>query len=170
MYKYLLTIVNKEHFYYVVFFGILGGIFFIEFCEISFDENVLIGSLFILGSFTVLQYIRYLYSLTFINHLQSLKQKYALRKILIHKYKFYILKLLFFYMIYYYKIRYFLINYKFEKLIINLLSRFNVLEYSLIYIQLVYSNLLQFYYFIEQNLIFNFWFSTIKLAYIKLTQ
>jgi hypothetical protein len=169
MYKYLLTIVNKEHFYYIVFFGILGGIFFIEFCQIDFDENILIGSLFILGSFTVLQYIRYLYSENFINYIQNLKQKYVLRKTLIYKYRFYLLKLLFFYLIYYHKIRYFLINYKFEKLIIKLLSRFNIIEYVLIYTQLIYRNFLQFYYFIEQTLIFNFWFTTIKLAYIKLT-
>jgi hypothetical protein len=168
MYKYLLTIVNKEHFYYIIFFGILGGIFFIEFCEINFDENILIGSLFILGSFTVLQYIRYLYSFNFINYIQSLKQKYKLRKLLIYKYRFYFLKLLFFYLIYNYKIRYFIINYKFEKFIVNLLTRFNIIEYTLIYIQILYRNFLHFYYFIEQNLIFNFWFTTIKLAYIKL--
>jgi hypothetical protein len=169
MYKFILTIVNREHFYYVLFFGILGVIFFIEFYEISFDENILIGSLFIIGSFTVLQYIRYLYSSTFVNYIQTLKTKYKLRKKLIYKYRFYFLKLMFFYLIYYYKIRYFLINYKFEKLIINLLSKFNVFEYIIIYIQLFYKNILHFYYYIEQNLIFNFWFNSIKTAYIKLT-
>ena len=42
-YRYILSIVNNEHFYYVFFFGILGIIFLIEFLNISFDENILIG-------------------------------------------------------------------------------------------------------------------------------
>lgn len=168
MYKYLLTIVNKEHFYYVVFFGILGVIFFIEFCSINFDENILIGTLFIIGSFTVLQYARFLYSNIFTSYINDLKIKYKVRKILIYKYKFYFLKLLFFYLVYYYKIRYFLINYKFEKLIIKLYSKFNVFLYIIIYVQLVYKHILNFYYYIEQNLIFNFWLNSIRTAYLKL--
>jgi hypothetical protein len=168
LYKYILSIVNNEHFYYVFFFGILGILILIEVVNIGFDENVLIGGLFIIGSFTVLQYIRYLYINNSIKHIKQLKQKYELRKNLIYKYKFYFLKLIFFYLIYFYKIRYFLINYKFEKLIIKLLSKFNVIEYILIYIQLLYKNILNFYYNIEQIIIFNFWFNSIKAAYNKL--
>lgn len=168
LYKYILSIVNNEHFYYVFFFGILGILILIEVVNIGFDENVLIGGLFIIGSFTVLQYIRYLYINNSIKHIKQLKQKYELRKNLIYKYKFYFLKLIFFYLIYFYKIRYFLINYKFEKLIIKLLSKFNVIEYILIYIQLLYKNILNFYYNIEQIIIFNFWFNSIKAAYAKL--
>ncbi len=167
-YTYILSIVNNEHFYYVFFFGILGVISLIEFCNLAFDENILIGTLFIIGSFTVLQYIRYLYINVSIKYIKDLHAKYELRKKLIYKYKFYFLKLIFFYLIYFYNIRYFLINYKFEKLIIKLLSKFNVLEYILIYIQLLYKNILNFYYFIEQSLIFNFWFNSIKTAYLKL--
>lgn len=168
-YRYILSITNNEHFFYIFFFSILGVIFLIEFLNISFDENILIGSLFIIGSFTVLQYIRYLYINISIKYIKELKQKYETRKILIYKYKFYFLKLIFFYLIYFYKIRYFLINYKFEKLIVKLLSKFNVLEYILIYIQLLYKNILNFYYYIEQTLIFNFWFNSIKSAYLKLS-
>lgn len=167
-YNYILSIVNNEHFYYVFFFGLLGVIFLIEFCNLAFDENILIGSLFIIGSFTVLQYVRYLYINVSIKYIKDLHNKYELRKNLIYKYKFYFLKLIFFYLIYFYKIRYFLINYKFEKLILKLLSKFNVLEYVLIYVQLLYKNILNFYYYIEQTIIFNFWFNSIKTAYIKL--
>lgn len=165
LYRYILSIVNNEHFYYVSFFGILGIFILIEVVNIGFDENVLIGGLFIIGSFTVLQYIRYLYINTSIKYIKQLKQKYELRKNLIYKYKFYFLKLIFFYLIYFFKIRYFLINYKFEKLIIKLLSKFNVIEYILIYVQLLYKNILNFYYNIEQIIIFNFWFNSIKTAY-----
>lgn len=168
LYKYILSIVNKEHFYYVLFFGILGFIFLIEFLNITFDENILIGGLFVIGSFTVLQYIRYLYIFKTINYINDLKNKYNLRKKLIYKYKFYFLKLIFFYLIYFYKVRYFLINYKFEKLITKLLSKFTVIEYILIYAQLMYKNILNFYYNIEQIIIFNFWFNSIKTAYSRL--
>jgi hypothetical protein len=167
-YKYILSIVNHEHFYYVLFFGILGVIFLIEYLNIIFDENILIGGLFIIGSFTVLQYLRFLYINNSIRYIKDLQEKYKLRKLLIYKYKFYFLKLIFFYLIYFYKIRYVLINYKFEKLIIQLLSKFNVMEYILIYVQLIYKNILNFYYNIEQTLIFNFWFNSIKTAYLKL--
>jgi hypothetical protein len=167
-YRYILSIVNNEHFYYVSFFGLLGIIFLIEFLNLSFDENILIGGLFIIGSFTVLQYIRYLYINNSIKYIKQLKEKYELRKNLIYKYKFYFLKLIFFYLIYFYKIRYFLINYKFEKLITKLLSKFNVIEYILIYVQLLYKNILNSYYYIEQIIIFNFWFNSIKSAYLKL--
>ena len=167
-YKYILSIVNNEHFYYVLFFGILGLIFLVEFLNIVFDENILIGGLFIIGSFTVLQYIRYLSITSSLKYIKDLKQKYELRKNLIYKYKFYFLKLIFFYLIYFFKIRYLLINYKFEKLIIKLLAKFNVIEYILIYIQLLYKNILNFYYNIEQIIIFNFWFNSIKAAYNKL--
>jgi len=168
LYEYILSIVNKEHFYYVLFFGILGVIFLIEFLNLAFDENILIGGLFIIGSFTVLQYIRYLYINNSIKYIKELDNKYQLRKNLIYKYKFYFLKLIFFYLIYFYKIRYFLINYKFEKLIVKLLAKFNVIEYLLVYIQLLYKNILNFYYYIEQIIIFNFWFNSIKAAYNKL--
>ena len=168
-YKYILSIVNNEHFYYVLFFGILGLIFLVEFLNIVFDENILIGGLFIIGSFTVLQYIRYLSIANSIKYIKDLKYKYNLRKNLIYKYKFYFLKLVFFYLIYFFKIRYLLINYKFEKLILKLLSKFNVIEYIIIYIQLIYKNILNFYYNIEQIIVFNFWFNSIKAAYIKLT-
>jgi len=167
-YKYILSIVNHEHFYYVLFFGILGVIFLIEYLNIIFDENILIGGLFIIGSFTVLQYLRFLHINNSIRYIKDLQEKYKLRKLLIYKYKFYFLKLIFFYLIYFYKIRYVLINYKFEKLIIQLLSKFNVMEYILIYVQLIYKNILNFYYNIEQTLIFNFWFNSIKTAYLKL--
>lgn len=166
MYNYILNAIYKFPLYYVLFFGTLGIIFLLEFIQIN--ENLLIGTLFTIGTLTVLQYIRFLYIKISIDLLNDLKVKYILRKTLIYKYKFYFLKLIFFYLIYFLKIRTILINFKFEKLLLINFFKFNVFEYSLIFIQLVYKNLLNFFLNNEQLVNLELWFNSIKVAYLKL--
>lgn len=166
MYNYISSAVYKLPIYYILFFGILNIIFVFNF--IQFNENLLIGTLFTIGSLTVLQYIRFLFIKIAYDSLNNLKQKYEFRKKLIYKYKFYFLKLIFFYLIYFIKLRMILINYKFEKLILKNLFKFNVYEYSLIFIQLIFKNLLIVFYYNEQLINFELWFNSIKSAYIKL--
>lgn len=165
-YEYLVNAVYRFPFFYVLFFGILGIIFLLDIVQIN--ENLLIGTLFTIGSLTVLQYIRFLYIKISFDSLMDLKNKYELRKKLIYKYKFYFLKLIYFYLIYFLKIRTILINFKFEKLLLINFFKFNVFEYSLIFIQLVYKNLLNFFLNNEQLVNLELWFNSIKVAYLKL--
>lgn len=165
-YEYLVNAVYRFPFFYVLFFGILGIIFLLDIVQIN--ENLLIGTLFTIGSLTVLQYIRFLYIKISFDSLMDLKNKYELRKKLIYKYKFYFLKLIYFYLIYFLKIRMVLINYKLEKLILINFFKFNVLEYCLLFTQLIYKNLLVLFYYNEQMVNLDIWFNSIKSAYNKL--
>lgn len=162
-YNYISQIFNRLPVYYVLFFITLSFILFIEI--FNFNENLLIGGLFTIGTFTTILFIQYSFSKQAAENILSLREKFILRKTLIHKYRFFFAKIIYYYVIYFLEVRFNLITLKFSKFLNIISKKFKLINYIKIFNKIYFSNYFGLYYFFEKNAMLFLWLSSIKITY-----
>ena len=145
------------------FFGILNFILFIEI--FNFNENLLIGGLFTIGTFTTILFVQSSFSKLVNENIILLKEKFVLRKKLIHKYRFFFAKMMYYYLIFFLETRFNLITLKFNKYLTLISKKFKLLKYLKIFNKIFFSNFFSLYYIFERNAMLFLWLTSIKAAY-----
>jgi hypothetical protein len=165
-YNYISQLFNRLPVYYVIFFGALSFILFIEI--FNFNENLLIGGLFTIGTFTTILFIQHSFSKQATENILSLREKFFLRKTLIHKYRFFFAKIIYYYLIYFLEVRFNLITLKFNKFLNIISKKFNLINYIKIFNKIYFANYFGLYYIFEKNAMLFLWLSSIKITYNNL--